>query len=366
MTSHPSAFIIMPFDPEFSPIYDQLIKPALEDAGYSVLRADSFFDQQNIMRDIVRGIVEASLVVAELTTTNPNVLYELGLCHGLRVPTVLIAQSMDEVPFDLRSYRTVIYSTNFAEVGKLRSTLTDIGSKHLNNEILFGSPVIDFSPENSGFDPRYVSKKDDDSMISVAQEEFQDEGGFLDFLLEGSESVEEMTAFMTVISGETEKIGVKMNGHTASIGELAKNAGPGIAAQAHNIASLVARDLSEYSEKIEQLLPEFEECIQTFENNYSGYINWISPNSDESRKHIMSFRDSIEGSLNGTRSGLEGTRSFRDAIVGLRGISRDVDRASRRVTNTLEKLIASLEKVEAFFAKSLVILDKKLANVDSS
>lgn len=62
-----NAFVIMPFDPEFQSVYDDLIKPALEEAGYDVERADSFLDQQNILSDIVRGIGDADLVVAELT-----------------------------------------------------------------------------------------------------------------------------------------------------------------------------------------------------------------------------------------------------------------------------------------------------------
>ena len=72
MSEFPKAFVIMPFDAEFTPIYEQLIKPALEEVGYEVLRADSFFNQQNILRDIIRGMFNADLVVAELTTLNAN------------------------------------------------------------------------------------------------------------------------------------------------------------------------------------------------------------------------------------------------------------------------------------------------------
>lgn len=135
----------MPFDQEFQSIYDGLIKPALENAGYCVTRADSLLDQQNIMRDIINGIARADLVVADLTTLNANVFYELGLCHGLRIPTVLMAQSMDDVPFDLRPYKIQLYETRFDKTQKLTSALTDIGKKHKACEIVFGSPILDFS-----------------------------------------------------------------------------------------------------------------------------------------------------------------------------------------------------------------------------
>ena len=80
-----TAFILMSFEPTFVPIYEQIIKPALEDAGFDVARADSVLSQQNILRDVIKGIATADLVVADLTTSNPNVMYELGICHGLKI-----------------------------------------------------------------------------------------------------------------------------------------------------------------------------------------------------------------------------------------------------------------------------------------
>src|SRR5688500_10577916 len=98
MKNKPLAFVIMPFDGEFDEIYESLIKMSLVDAGYQVFRADSLLDQRSILRDIVTGITKADLVVADLTASNPNVFYELGLSHALKRPTVMLAQSMNDVP----------------------------------------------------------------------------------------------------------------------------------------------------------------------------------------------------------------------------------------------------------------------------
>jgi hypothetical protein len=140
------AFVIMPFGDEFDEIYKDLIMPALESAGYSVQRADSRLDQQNILKDIVKGIDAADLIVAELTSLAPNVLYELGIAHGLLKPTVLLAQEIDEVPFDLRSYRILVYSTHYKRVQGLKEQLADIGARHRDGSINFGNPVGDFAP----------------------------------------------------------------------------------------------------------------------------------------------------------------------------------------------------------------------------
>lgn len=68
------AFVIMPFDAEFDAVYKDLLAKPLEDSGYVVRRADDVNTRQNVLADVVRGIAEADLVVADLTTLNPNVL----------------------------------------------------------------------------------------------------------------------------------------------------------------------------------------------------------------------------------------------------------------------------------------------------
>ncbi|MEP6697900.1 MAG: hypothetical protein ABJA34_13630 [Pseudonocardiales bacterium] len=61
------------------------------------------------MDQIWRGIRAAKILVAELTTKNPNVFYELGLAHALEKPVVLVSSNQEDVPFDLRHIRVVLY-----------------------------------------------------------------------------------------------------------------------------------------------------------------------------------------------------------------------------------------------------------------
>ena len=49
------------------------------------------------------------MMLADLTGKNANVLYELGLAHAIDKPVVLLSQSMDDVPFDLRALRVITY-----------------------------------------------------------------------------------------------------------------------------------------------------------------------------------------------------------------------------------------------------------------
>lgn len=361
MDENLKAFVLMPFDQEFNSIYEDLIKPALEDAGYDVSRADSFVDQQNIMRDIIRGIATAQLIVADLTALNPNVLYELGLCHGLKIPTILLAQSMEEVPFDLRSYKIQVYSTRFDEVNRLRKALTEIGKKHKSKEITFGSPVIDFLSEAPT-----VTKKTPETTVTEpfekVCEQVEEEKGFLDFIVDGSEAAEEVTQIMNSITEETENIGGKLTDHTAHVQDLGENPGPGTAAKAHKIALIVASDMIHYSEKIDGDLSKLENSINLLIESYSGYVSWLKPKTEEEREQVRKFRETITGLLEGTTGGLEGTRSFRDAVAGLRGISREINRASRQLDHTLTGIISAMEKVEAFCVKTLPLINEKLGD----
>lgn len=119
------AFVLMPFHEPFNKYYKSIIKPSIEDAGLKSLRADEIFGPSNIIKDIWDSILRAKVVLAELTTRNANVLYELGICHAIGKPVVLFAQSLDDVPFDLRSLRCIIYDTIEPDwAPKLRESLS--------------------------------------------------------------------------------------------------------------------------------------------------------------------------------------------------------------------------------------------------
>lgn len=73
---------------------------------------DDIFATGKIMDQVWRGILQATVLVAELTSKNPNVFYELGLAHALRKPVVLVSSNENDVPFDLRHIRVILYDQN--------------------------------------------------------------------------------------------------------------------------------------------------------------------------------------------------------------------------------------------------------------
>ena len=72
----------MPYDVEFNEFYEYL--KALIGDEFQVFRADDLLNQQNILKDIVQSIYDSDLIIADLSSLNSNVFYELGLAHALR------------------------------------------------------------------------------------------------------------------------------------------------------------------------------------------------------------------------------------------------------------------------------------------
>ena len=105
-----TCFVMMPFANPIGSYYEKIYDPAIKKAGLTPVRADNeIFGTGKIMDQIWSGINAARVLVAELTTRNPNVFYELGLAHALRKPVVLVAGAEEDVPFDLKHIRVIYY-----------------------------------------------------------------------------------------------------------------------------------------------------------------------------------------------------------------------------------------------------------------
>jgi len=105
-----TCFVMQPFAAPLGAYYEQIFKPAIEKAGLQSVRADAdIFGTGKIMDQIWRGISAAGVLVADLTSKNPNVFYELGLAHAREKPVVLVSSKEEDVPFDLRHIRVIVY-----------------------------------------------------------------------------------------------------------------------------------------------------------------------------------------------------------------------------------------------------------------
>lgn len=102
-------FVMMPFASELRPVYDDHIRAVAARLSITTTRADDFFAANSIISDVWDAINHAQVLIADCTKRNPNVFYELGIAHTLGKPVILIAQSKDDIPFDVQHIRTILY-----------------------------------------------------------------------------------------------------------------------------------------------------------------------------------------------------------------------------------------------------------------
>lgn len=114
--------VMMPFSAEFNAVY-QAIKTAISKTDMICKRADDIWDDDIIMQDVIRLISTARIVICDCTFRNPNVFYEAGIAHTLGKEVILISQSEQDIPFDLRHIRHIRYLNNGEGLDELSKKL---------------------------------------------------------------------------------------------------------------------------------------------------------------------------------------------------------------------------------------------------
>lgn len=107
----PRVFVAMSFAPEMDDVFHYGLQGAVNAAGLLAERADLSAFTGDVMDWVKKRISTATLVVADLSSTNPNVYLEVGYAWGRGIPTVLLARSGEELKFDVQGQRCILYSS---------------------------------------------------------------------------------------------------------------------------------------------------------------------------------------------------------------------------------------------------------------
>ena len=136
-----SCFIVTPIGKENSDIrraaegvIDSVIIPALIENGYDeteIKVAHRISKSGSINNQIIKSIIAADMVIVNLTTLNPNVMYELAVRDAILKPAILICEEGTSLPFDVTEQRTIFYKNDMFGVQEL---------KHILNEFLLNVP----------------------------------------------------------------------------------------------------------------------------------------------------------------------------------------------------------------------------------
>lgn len=368
------AFIIMPFDPEFDAVYSDLIVAPLSAAGFAVKRADDVEARQNVLVDVVRGIAEADLIIADLTSLNPNVFYELGLAHAMGVPTVLIAQrdSADDIPFDLRQYRTEFYDTHFQRAKAIVGVLEKLGQAHAAGTLRFGSPVSDFLPgaakpttyaQRTGAvgarSREPVSEAPDRTNAETTGDEeaertpeLIDERGLLDYIESLSNGSDELETVSDTIVAATVEVGADIEALTDRINNLDVDS-PTAATQGKKLLLHAAQILDRYANVLEAKQAEFEAAVDSITSSGLGYFTLLADVPEQFAEELASAK-TVSNELRKTvEEATTAMSGMRDSIATLPPLLKQTNRARNRTVRALDALLAQFDRVRSYAEQAI-------------
>jgi len=353
-----SAFVIMPFSEEFDSIYTRFIKETLEDIGFTVSRADDLVNQRNILWDIVSSIVHSDLIIADLTGENPNVYYELGIAHALNKPVIIITQDLDEIPFDLQSYRVIGYTTHFAEIDKSMSLLKEAASGLLDNSIKFGNPISDFNKQvTSEILPQTI----DDSQISFHGEE--GEPGFIDYLADLSDGYNDISEIVNTISSEMEKLTANTDNFTEELTTAMENQSEGTPAYLRKISRSLAHDMNEFNDLLSKSNKRYKTIAQNTQNNLEEILNFQNPETPEEFEKIQSFIDTLIQTHNSTDEAKSAYENLAKILESLPKFERHLNKAIENTIFEINSLINNIDQTLASLNRGIEVGIKRLGEV---
>lgn len=123
-------FIVSPISGENTDVRrraDSLIKniiaPVLDARGMDYVRIDLVNETGKISDKIMKYLKESCLVISDVTGNNPNVFFEVGYRYGIDKPQILLAETYDDIPFDIKDENIIKYDFHVDKIQKVKEKL---------------------------------------------------------------------------------------------------------------------------------------------------------------------------------------------------------------------------------------------------
>ena len=334
----PKAFVLMPFDKEFNDVYKHLIHDPLSEAGYDVKRADNLLNQRNILKDIIESIISSDLIVADLTATNPNVYYELGIAHSRGKNVIMISQDIEELPFDLLSYRVILYSIHFTKMEDAKQEIKKLIKDVLDGNVKFGNPVSDF-------DSLYLdsSTSDTQSQVISASQENQDDLGLIDYSIEFEDNINIMTEIITGVGDGCATLAPEMETAFFKIGGIEK----GDPRKQRKTLRELASKLNTFTAWLQNSNGQYREALgksgQSLDIILSGEFDITEENMADLAKFIQELNNT-ETAMSELRNSCKYTIEAMDSIPK---IEHEFHRAKLSMSDEFKILIDNINQTES-------------------
>ena len=127
-------FVIQPFDEKYNKRFNDIYKPAINEAGFEAVRIDTDNSPKFIFEDIIDGIKESKICFAEISENNPNVWFEVGYAFACEKDVIMVCfeGAREQYPFDVRHMNIISYKNDsLSDFEKLKEDIIN-SIKNLN------------------------------------------------------------------------------------------------------------------------------------------------------------------------------------------------------------------------------------------
>jgi hypothetical protein len=195
MTTHQSCFVISPIGEPNSEerrhadqLFNHIISPVMHELGIESERADHIHVPGSIPEQILAKLIEADIVIADLSKANPNVYYELAIRHVTRKPCIHLIDTQERPSFDVGHLRTIFF--NLADPDAVVEAKSSLKRYAAN-----------LDPSNPPLFPRQFSDKLEDLFVTQGWRNLESNQGFARFSFTFPKDVQKSNQFIPNTSG---------------------------------------------------------------------------------------------------------------------------------------------------------------------
>lgn len=354
-------FVITPFGDDFIALFNELKEHFKE--KYEFINAGDMDNQQSILKDIVVGISSADIIVADLTGNNPNVFYELGLAHAMNKKVIIITQAIDDLPFDIKSYRAFQYSMLFYKMPELKDELQKNLDGAIDGTVGFGNPVYDFLPN---YNPKQTSINEDKTSNtntdSKSEEvtEYDNDAGILDYIDIIQTSSEAMLNEINSMGEEMSEMSDSVSDASSEINRVKAQSGNVDPSFARKVCRKLGQPIGVFSDRLNGHVDIILEKWNSIENSYLLTLDSQLMNSSENKNSIKDSISSLKGMQSSISDSDKQIELFIREVKQVQGYERTLNKATNSLIMSLERYMQATSQmsssIDRIIAKSIIVL----------
>lgn len=346
------ATVLVPPTGEFTQIATDLVLPVLTETGLQALTRAQYADEAHSVFAVIENIKASDLVVVDTSGLDGFLLYALGVAHALEKPTIVLTRDITELPFDLRSYNVLPYSTRLDEIGQLKDDLRRKLVELWDVESALSTPVSDISGSR-----RKVSAEVEEVVASDDEPR-----GIYDLVPLTVGAMAEIGSATVEFAALTERLGRATQAQADELEAVKVRGGPGVFARTHLSIRTVTAHVDEYADQVAEILPGYHAQWSSLVDDTLSWLQLVNIETDEDQDAGLSFADQLTELREAILRSAEHVEGFREAVVGLRErrLSKDLGKSLSRVDKQLREWIdqvltgaSQLERIRAVLIERL-------------